>query len=106
MTILESLKSINGYPISANSLTEIAENRGLSIDSEVTADVRGERGFMLAKADVLRWLSVAPNVSQSGVSYSFTAEERRLLKQQADDVYSDLGEDITDGSYGYKGEDL
>jgi len=94
MTILESLKSLNGYPISANSLTEIAENRGLVIDSEVTADIRGERGFMLAKADVLRWLSIAPNVSQSGVSYSFTAEERRQLKKQADDIYSDLGEDI------------
>lgn len=42
-TILESLKSVNAYPVPLRTLVEISERRGLSLTSEATQQICVER---------------------------------------------------------------
>lgn len=96
LIVSESLKSINAYPIPQETIKEIAERRGIYVSSEITQE---DRRFKLAKADVLLWLSLAPNVSQDGISYSFTDEDKRNFRIQARDMYNDCGEEFPKPSY-------
>lgn len=107
-TILESLKSINAYPVPLRTLVEIAERRGLSLTSEATqADLRG-KNYKLATADLLLWLSLAPNISQGGQSYSFTDEQRQQFRNRANALFDEFGEETSSvqPTYGYKGSRL
>ena len=110
MTIHEALRGINAYPIPARTLCEICERRGLSLDDEASVVTLTDVSFQLAKADVLLWLSYAPNVSQGGQSYSLSDEQREQMRGQASGLYKDFGEDgQTDKvytRYGYKGNRL
>ncbi|MDR0657690.1 MAG: hypothetical protein LBG18_01925 [Mediterranea sp.] len=107
MTVLQSLKSITGYPIPLCTLQDVAEQRGINIESEATLEVRANNNFRLAKADVLFWLADAPDVSQAGISYNFTDTQRNNFRRQATEIYSDCGEPLPAGSAdssGYVGE--
>lgn len=105
MTIQQSLKSINAYPIPQYTIQDIADARSLELTGEATADERKKDAYRLAKADVLKWLSQAPNISQAGISYSLTDEERRSMRKQANAIYEDCGEiDSSFIKFGYKGE--
>lgn len=105
MTIIESLKCISGYPISQNTLKDIAENRGMKSDDEANQDARKSKEYRLAKADVLVWLSQAPNVSQAGISYNFSDTDRKNFRQQAASLYKECGE-ASKSIFGYKGNRL
>ena len=107
-TILESLKSVNAYPVPLRTLVEIAERRGLSLTSEATqADLRG-KNYKLATADLLLWMSLAPNISQGGQSYSFTDEQRQQFRNRANALFDEFGEETSSvqPTYGYKGSRL
>lgn len=107
-TILESLKGVNAYPVPLRTLVEIADRRGLSLTSEATqADLRG-KDYKLATADLLLWLSLAPNISQGGQSYSFTDEQRQQFRNRANALFDEFGEETSSvqPTYGYKGSRL
>lgn len=107
-TILESLKGVNAYPVPLRTLVEIAERRGLSLTSEATqAELRG-KDYKLATADLLLWLSLAPNISQGGQSYSFTDEQRQQFRNRANALFDEFGEETSSvqPTYGYKGSRL
>lgn len=107
-TILESLKSVNAYPVPLRTLVEISERRGLSLTSEAAqADLRG-KNYKLATADLLLWLSLAPNISQGGQSYSFTDEQRQQFRNMANALFDEFGEETSSvqPTYGYKGSRL
>lgn len=108
-TILESLKSASAYPVPLRTLVETGERRGLTLTAEATqADLRG-KSFNLAVADLLLWLSLAPNVSQGGQSYSFSEEQRQRLRNRANSIYDLYGEEdspLDEPTYGYKGSRL
>lgn len=107
-TILESLKGVNAYPVPLRTLVEIAERRGLSLTSDATqADLRG-KDYKLATADLLLWLSLAPNISQGGQSYSFTDEQRQQFRNRANALFDEFGEETSSvqPTYGYKGSRL
>lgn len=107
MTILEALRSINAYPVPERTLAEISARRGLSIDGEASVDVLTAHEFLLAKADVLVWLSYAPNVSQGGQSYSFSEEQRDRFRQEAAALLEEAGDgEALNTRYGYKGSRL
>lgn len=107
MTVKEALASINAYPIPDNALCSIAQGRGLDINDETDAYIIGGDTFRLAKADVLQWLSIAPNVSQGGQSYSFTEDERTALRAAAQQIYEEIASDLnTKPRFGYKGSTL
>lgn len=107
MTTLDALKGINSYPIPLRTLNEVAERRGLDLDETATIEMIQSRGYNLAYADLLMWLSFAPQVTQGGQSYSFTDDQRMQMRNRASDIYEDYGESNTGKArYGYKGSRL
>lgn len=107
-TILDALKGINAYPVPPHTLNSIAEVRGLELTDTTTRDILTGKQFLLAKADILMWLSKAPNISQGGQSYSFSEEDRKMFRAEAKSLYADCGEDKTAilPKFGYKGNRL
>ncbi|MFK2086530.1 hypothetical protein ACIXFK_17365 [Bacteroides fragilis] len=107
-TILESLKSVNAYPVPLRTIVEIAERRGLSLTSDATQAVLRGKDYKLATADLLLWLSLAPNISQGGQSYSFTDEQRQQFRNRANALFDEFGEETSSvqPTYGYKGSRL
>lgn len=108
MTILESLKSLSGYPLSRLSLTNVAEETGLTADGEATKDVRSSAAFKRAKAKVYLLLAEAPDVSQGGITYSFSDEDKKQFRMQAQALMEEVGDDTSavGDNYGWMGEDL
>lgn len=104
------LKSVSGYPVPAKVLTTIAATRGLEASSEATDDVVKSVAYRLAKADVMMWVSLAPNVQQGGISYNMLDADRQLMRKQANSAYGVYGDgdDMpkTEVTYGYKGSRL
>lgn len=109
-TILEQLQGVNAYPLPVVTLRGIAVARGLDPDETAYQDTLQGKTFNLAVADVLMWLSFAPDVSQGGQSYSFTDEQRQQFRSRAKALYAAYGDDeASKGSgvvYGYKGSRL
>lgn len=107
MTVLDSLRAINGYPLSLLSLELAARGRNLDPGAEVTKEVLGSKGYRLAKADVLMMLADAPDVTQEGITYSFTDEQRGSFRKSASVIYNENGERERGAAvYGYKGDRL
>lgn len=107
MTILESLRCLSGYPIPTITIEDIAENAGLCCSYELTQELRNSADYKRAKANVYIWLASAPNVSQNGISYNFTADERKRFKDNAESILTELDKNnILVNKFGYKGEDL
>ena len=107
-TILEALKGINAYPIPLRTLDEIAQRRDIELTDEASQDALKGKAYNLARADLLLWLSYAPNVSQGGQSYSFTDEQRTDLRNAARAIYAEFEEEELEAktNYGYKGSRL
>lgn len=111
MTVNEALRSINAYPIPDRTIQEVCGRRGLNPYDEAGVEVLESAEFALAKADLLLWLSYAPNVSQGGQSYSFSDEQRLNLRNEAAGLYGDNADENEGGqqmhiTYGYKGSRL
>lgn len=109
VTILDSLKGVNAYPIPLRTIIKIAERRGVSLIEEATQETLKGRNYNLAVADLLLWLSLAPNVSQGGQSYSFSDEQRAQFRNRAYaiyDEYQDADSAVNKPIYGYKGSRL
>lgn len=108
MNVLQSLKSLSGYPIPLATIQDVADGVGLDVDIELTPELRGSKEFKRAQARVYSYLSEAPNVSQGGISYSFSEEERRRFRLRAESILDEIGENgnAFGVEYGYKGEDL
>lgn len=104
----QSLKGLSAYPVPPATLQNIAEETGIALQMEMTPELRAERGFKRAKALVYRFLSHAPNISQGGISYSFSEKEREHFSSMADKLFEQAGDDdaLLRGEYGYIGEDL
>lgn len=107
-TVLETLKGVNAYPVPLRTLVETAELRGLSLKEAASQEVMVGKVYKLAKADLLLWLALAPNITQGGQSFSFTDEQRQQFRNQAKALYDECGEvsAATKPIYGYKGSRL
>ncbi len=86
MTIKDALKELSNYPVPHRVIEKAAIRGGLSLDGNYTATTETEKGYITAKAHVLRWLSSAPNVSELGVSYSLSESEKLFFKREADKI--------------------
>ncbi|MDY5968654.1 MAG: hypothetical protein SPJ13_01360 [Bacteroidales bacterium] len=106
MTIIEILKGINAYPIPDRTLTRICHVRGLDPETEATQDVLSGKNYKLAEADILIWLSAAPNIAQGGQNYSFSDEQRQQLRNEAHAIIEAYAEEGPTTIYGYKGTRL
>ena len=106
-TVLEALRGINSYPIPLRTINEVAERRGVDLNEETTVDILQGRAFNLSRADLLLWLSYAPNVTQGGQSYSFSDEQRMRMRGMAHQIYDEMKEEgMPKTLYGYKGKRL
>lgn len=105
-TLLSYLKAQNAYPIPTPALAAIVERRGLEAEQEATAALMESRECRLCVADVLRWVSFAPGVSQGGQSFALSEEQRKALRAEANAIYHALGENSGTVKYGYKGSRL
>lgn len=109
-TVADILRGLNAYPLPLRTLTEFALKRGVDLDAEATADVLSGKAYNLAAADVLMWLSFAPDIAQGGQSYSFTDEQRKQLRRRALALYGQYDPESDDAAqkplYGYKGSRL
>ena len=108
MNVLQSLAALSSYPIPTASLQNIAEEAGLDPDCEVVCSVRTGSDYKHAKALTYYFLSECPNVTQGGISYSFTDSEKARLRAKADALMSEIGKDTSADSadYGYKGGEV
>lgn len=105
MTVLEYLGSQTGYPVPQTTLEAICLKRGIQPNTTFSAETDA---IKLAKADMWVWLVQAPNVSQGGISYSFTESEKATFKAWSKAIYTELGQPDTviGGNYGYQGSRL
>jgi hypothetical protein len=108
MNVLQSLKSLSNYPIPSATIQDVADGLDLSVDTVLTVELRKEKNFKRAQAQIYFFLSEAPNVSQGGISYSFSDEERRRFRLRAESILEEIGDDGSSAgvAYGYKGADL
>lgn len=108
MTVIESLRGVNAYPIPERTIERTVLLRGLDASATITADVLRSHAYRLAEADLQMWLANAPDVSQGGQSYGFTDEQRQQLRNSARAIYREEGEDDASAktTYGYKGDRL
>lgn len=105
--VLESLRGVNAYPIPLRTIEEVAKRRGVDLTDETSVTLLTSREFRLSEADLLLWLSYAPNVSQGGQSYNFSDEQRARMRARAQQIYDELEEGgIPKNIYGYKGKRL
>lgn len=106
-TVLESLKGLSAYPIPFRTLLSAFASRGFSIEAQLNEDIAGSPQYRLLKADILMWLSMAPDISQGGQSYSFSDLQRKEMRVKAQAIYDELEpESRTVPKYGYKGSSL
>lgn len=107
LTVFESLIGVTGYPIPQRTVLTIAMRRNLDMEAVPDKALVTSREFRLCEADLLMWLSRAPNVGQGGQSYNFTDEQRKDFRNRAKAIYTELGEEAdaaaTGIQYGYKG---
>lgn len=108
MILLDSLRSLSAYPVPPYVVQDIGIRRGVDLTSTATAETLRDNAYCLAKADVLMWLALAPNVSQGGQSYSFSDAQRVDMRNKALAIYKELGESTAESktTYGYKGSRL
>ena len=108
MNVAQSLRSLSAYPIPQATLQDIAEGVGLATDAKLTPELRAGSDFRAAQARIYLFLSEAPNVTQNGISFSFSDDERRRLRGRGLSILEDLGVDTADSGveYGYQGEYL
>lgn len=110
MTVRESLVNISLYPIASSFLDRVAILRTLDLEAILTADILESQAFLLAEADVLMWLSVAPNLSEGGMSLNTLVPDRDALRKRANATYQKFGDSayVAESStvFGYKGDSL
>lgn len=106
MKIVESLKAISIYPIPQRTLDRVAVERGLQQDQEATSQTFTTKGYQLATADLMDWLSNAPNISEGGVSFSLSQQERESFKRKSKAIYQTYGIGTESIEYGYAGSEL
>lgn len=108
MNIIESLKSLTAYPVPTATLINICDEVGLDSQNEADSATRKAKAYNRAKAHVYSFLAEAPNVSQGGISYSFSEDERSRFRKRAAAILEELGDDPSQGTNigGYIGEDF
>jgi hypothetical protein len=100
-----NLTSSIGYCILDNG--RVIRQSTFEIDTEATTEVRKSKNFKRAQAKVYEFLADAPNVSQGGISFGFTDDERRRFRLKAGNLLDEVGDNNNSGiEYGYMGGDL
>ena len=109
VTINSALKCISAYPISDEVITNVCTKRGLTPTDELTSATFATSPYQLSKADIMIYLSQAPDVSEGGVSFSFSDAQKSYYRKSAMEIYKTLEDSDSIAqlnNYGYKGSRL
>ena len=92
MTVREALR--NSFPFSVKDmhLDVIAISRGLVLDDVFDPFVATSKPFDLAYADVIKTVVMTPNISEGGVSISFS--DKSDMISIANSIYGKYGEPL------------
>lgn len=106
MTLRETLSAISPYPLPADLLGSVGREVGVNLDDDMTAIP--VTSFYKAEARVYMFLATMPNISEGGVSISFTAQDKSLFLSMARRLAAMAGDKtlVSGVAYGYKGEDI
>lgn len=106
--VSELLRSINSYPIPANVIAEAGIKYDVDTEADATPEILQSPGYQLCKADIYEYLASAPNISQNGISFSFSQDQREMFLSISSSIKKEQGvEDPVSGQgYGYMGEDF
>ena len=106
MTVREALHSISNYPIPDAFLDSVGNEVGLSMNTELSN--ANTVALNRAKARAYLFLVTAPNISEGGVSISFTAAEKKYFLSAAKKFADLAGETglVPAPAYGYKGQNI
>ena len=106
MTILQALRSVNAYPLTDEQLEIAAISAGLDPQGDAMGAMVTKE-YTHAKANVYSLLAEAPNISQGGITFSFSAEEKKQFRLVACKLYDAIGIEMPQASkWGYQGEDF
>lgn len=92
MTIKDALFNSVSFSVSTKQAEVIAITRGLNVEDMFTPSVAQSREFLLSKADIIRLAITQPNVSEGGVSISFS--DRKAMLSIANSIYAKYGEPL------------
>lgn len=107
MTIGSALSALSNYPIPSAVVQNIVEGSGLGAEDEASIEIRKTNAFKRATANIYSFLATAPNVSQGGMTFSFSASERQLFQKKASLLLTEIDEaDTADIQCGYIDEDF
>lgn len=108
MKVSQLLQSISNYPIPANVIAEAGIRHNIDIEYDATPDIVQSSEYKLAKADIYTFLAGAPNITQNGISFSFSEDQRTHFLNVASSIRKEEGvtDPTTGQGYGYVGEDL
>lgn len=106
MTIRESLKALNAYPIPDLIVVLYCTARQLAPEAEAYGEVLASAAYRLAVADIYLWLSTAPNISQGGASWTLSEADKAAFRVQAETIYQQCREPSKGVRFGYKGTRL
>lgn len=90
MTILEALKSRVHYPLSDNTFQSIITFRGLVSADNFTKEIANSNSYKGALADLLYEIVIVPNISEGGVSISYS--DKKVILDRANSLYLEIGE--------------
>lgn len=86
MDVKTALLNSVSFPLSPRQVEVISTQRGLDVCAEFSKETGRSKDFQLAKADMIRTIVTAPNISEGGVSISIS--DRRALIGMANSIYS------------------
>lgn len=92
MTVREALYNSVSFSVGPMSAEVIAVERGLNLDDRFSAIIAKSKEYNLSKADMIKHALMMPNVSEGGVSISFS--DRQALMRIANAIYAKYGESL------------
>ena len=107
MTISESLKSLNTFPIPARTIERIGVDRVLVITADYTKIIGESEAYKLATADTYFFLGTAPNIVEQEVGLNSAIAIKKELLKEANKIYALFGDAKFSGkTYGMIGDNF
>jgi len=105
MTLKESLKAANNYPIQDNTVEKFCIDRGLDGATTYTKLIGESVSYQLSLADCYHFLATNTNFSEQEVSIELPEKARQELLNSANAIYGLYGDPKFSGNtYGFIGE--
>jgi len=105
MTVLESLLSVNIYPVPVNVIERICVDRTLTSSSTYTKELGASQAFRLAYADILKWLHDAPSIVEQEVGINNAISIQKDMLDEANGIYAEYDDPKFSGKIiGFIGE--